>query len=416
MRQPSAKTRRWTDWVWRLYECAPSVLEDAARWCVPLVLPWLALRVPVAILRGPSPYSGRPWVILMAGSQPAIDNVSHRFFACPPQREVVGSLPLWRLPSTLKRLGASADLVIARVDRLSARLFFRTPCLVVPESVGSWLAVPDDLNKAARANHSLSEDLRRIRREKLALEVSHTQPDCEVFYHTMYVPYLRKRHGELAIVRNLPQMRRAFRRGGILWVLRDGQRVAGGLFYQRNDVLYPLAVGTAGGDFTLTKKGALAAVYFFYLQYAHSQRCTRIDFGGSPPVLNDGLLRYKCKWGARLTAQSLTHYDYLMRWERPNEQVIAFLAHRSLIFRRHGQLAAVTALESGNVATPDLVRQIHCSLSIPGLQRLFIISSGWKVGNRILTQQTLEQPRAGHESDVVLCDADHFLQEFGGVG
>lgn len=416
MHTASSKARWWTDWAWRLYEHASTVLEDAARWCVPFVLPWLALRVPVVILRGPSPYSGRPWVILMAGSQSVIDNVSHRFFACPPQREVVGSLPLWRLPSTLKRLGASADLVIARVDRLSARLFFRTNYLVVPESIGSWLAVPDDPNKAARANHSLSEDLRRIRREKLALEVSHTQPDCEVFYHAMYVPYMRRRHGELAVVRSLPQMRRAFRRGGILWVLRNGQRIAGGLFYQRDDVLCPLAVGTAGGDPALTKRGALAAVYFFYIQYAHSRRCTHIDLGGSPPVLNDGLLRYKGKWGARLTAQPQTHYDYLLRWERPNEQVIAFLAHRSLIFRRHGQLAAVTALESGDVATPDLVHQISHSLSIPGLQRLFVLSSGWKVGNRILTPQTLEQPRAGHESDVVLCDADHFLQEFGGVG
>jgi hypothetical protein len=352
----------------------------------------------------------------MAGTQPAIDNVSHRFFACPPQREVVGSLPLWRLPSTLKRLGASADLVIARVDRLSARLFCRTNCLVVPESVGSWLAVPDDPNKAVRANHSLIEDLRRIRRERLTLEVSHAEPDCEVFYRTMYVPYMRRRHGELAAVRGLHQLRRAFRRGGMLWVLRDGQRIAGGLFYQRDGVLCPLAVGTAGGDPTLTKRGALAAVYFFYLQYAHSQRCTRIDFGGSPPVLNNGLLRYKCKWGAQLTAQPLTHYDYLMRWEQPNEQVSNFLAHRPLIFRRHGQLAAVTALASESMPTFDLAHQISHSLSIPGLQRLFVLSSGWKVGNGILTPQTLERPRADYESDVVFCDADHFLQECGGVG
>jgi hypothetical protein len=72
--------------------------------------------------------------MLTAGTQAAIDNVSHRFFARPPQRETVGSLPVWSLTTTVNRLAASADLVIARVDHLSARLFFRTNYLVVPES------------------------------------------------------------------------------------------------------------------------------------------------------------------------------------------------------------------------------------------------------------------------------------------
>lgn len=416
MRQPSAEAWRWTDLATRLYVHAPAVLEDAAKRCMPLVLPWCALCIPVVMLRGLNPYSGRPWTILMAGAQHAVDNISHRYFACPPQREAVGSLPLWQLPSTLQRLGVSADLTIARVDRLSARLFSRTNYLRIPESVGAWLAIPDDLNKLTRANRSVKGDMRRIRRERLTAEVSRAEPDCEIFYHTMYVPYMRRRHGELAVIRSLPQMRRAFRRGGILWVLREGQRIAGDLFHQRDGVLYRVGVGTAGGDPSLLGKGALAAVYFFSLQYAHNQGWTCIDLGGSPPALNDGLLRYKRKWGARLTAQPLTHYDYLMRWERPSEQVVDYLAHRALIFRRHGQLAAVTALEPESVATPALAQQIHRSLAIPGLQRIFVISSNWKAGNSILAQQTLERSSTDDESEVVFCDADHFLQECGGVG
>jgi hypothetical protein len=416
MHQPSGERWKWTELAWRLYERAPAMVEDAAKWCAPFLLPWFALRVPVVMLRGPSPYSGRPWAIVMAGDQAAIDNVAQRYFACPPQREAIGAWPVWRLPSTLKRMSASADLAIARVDRLSVRLFWQTNYLVVPEGVGSRLIVPEGPTRASRRNESLRADLRRIRRGRFTAEISHAEADYETFYHTMYVPYLRKRHGSLAFIRNEHHMRRAFRRGGILWVQRDGQRIAGDLFQLRGGVLYALGVGTIGGDFMLMKEGVSAALYFFLIKYARERRCLYIDFGSSPPALTDGLLRYKRKWGCQLTAQPPTRYDYLLRWERPNEQVSEYLAHRALIFRKHGRLSAVTALGPGSVATPALARQLQHSLSIPGLQRIFVLLCDEKADPRIPAQQPLERPSTDEESKIVFCNMDHFLQDCGGGG
>jgi hypothetical protein len=415
MYQPNVTPWGWNELRWWLYERAPVVLEDAAKKGLPFVLPWCTLSMPVVLLRGPSRYSGQPWTVLMAGAHHAIDNIAHRYFACPPQRETVGSLPLWRVSATLQRLGASVDLVIAYVDRLSARLFFRSNYLRVPESVGSWLAVPDDLNKLKRTNRSVKADLRRIRREQFTFTVSHAEEDCETFYHTMYVPYLRKRHGELAVIRSLPQVRCIFRRGGVFWVLCEGQRIAGQLFSQRDGVLSCVGMGMADGDPSLLRKGAIAATYFFSLQYAQSQGLTRIDLGGSPPALSDGLLRYKRKWGARLTAKPQTPYDYLLWWRRPTEQIIALLAHRQLIFRKAGQWAAVTALDPGCVATPELVHKLHRSLSMPGLRRLVILSSGGEGGNGLGGPQLLQPSREEGESEVVFCPTDRFLREFGGV-
>jgi hypothetical protein len=416
MHQPSGETWRWTELAWRLYERAPAVVEDAAKWCAPFVLPWFALRVPVVVLRGPSPYSGRPWAIVMAGSQAASENVAHRYFSCPPQREASGAWPVWRLPSILKRMSASADLVIARVDRLSARLFFGTGYLVVPEGVGSRLTVPEGPTEASRRNESLKADLRRIRRGRFTAEISHAEADYETFYHTMYVPYMRKRHGSLAFIRNEHQMRRAFRRGGILWLQRDGQRIAGDLFQLRGGVLSALGVGTIGGDFMLMKEGVSAALYFFLIKHAREWSCPYIDFGSSPPALTDGLLRYKRKWGCQLTVQPPTRYDYLLRWERPNEQVGEFLAHRALIFRKHGRLSAVTAVGPGSVATPALARQLYHSLSIPGLQRIFVLLCNGEADPRIFARQPPGRSSTDEESKVVFCDMGHFLQDYGGVG
>jgi hypothetical protein len=302
------------------------------------------------------------------------------------------------------------------MDRLSARLFFGTGYLVVPEGVGSRLTVPEGFTKASRRNESLKADLRRIRRGRFTAEISHAEADYETFYHTMYVPYMRKRHGSLAFIRNEYQMRRAFRRGGILWVQRDGQRIAGDLFQLRGGVLSALGVGTTGGDFLLMKEGVSAALYFFLIKHAREWSCPYIDFGSSPPALTDGLLRYKRKWGCQLTAQPPTRYDYLLRWERPNEQVGEFLAHRALIFRKHGRLSAVTALGPGGVATPALARQLYHSLSIPGLQRIFVLLGNGEADPRIFARQPPGRSSTDEESKVVFCDMGHFLQDYGGAG
>ena len=372
MGMANQKIPRFSDWAWWLYEHAPAGLDHAAKRCAPWVLPWVALRIPVAILRGPTRHSERSAIIVVAGLQPWADYLPHRFFACAPRREVVGAVPVWALPSFLKRLAVDADIIVARVDRVSARLFFKDGYLVVPESIGCRLSLPVDLDKLARASRSVKEDLSTLRREGFTMEVSHREADCEVFYSSMYLPFVQKRHGEFAVIHNVHQLRRKFRRGGLIWLRRGDHRIAAALFEQEGDVFRGVALGTEGGDLTLMKEGALAALYIFEIKCAEEGRCASIDFGGTPPVLNDGLLRFKRKWGVQLMDEHQTPYDYLVRWERPNEQVLEFLADVPLIFRNHGHLAGLTALRLNGVVHEDQASMMHRSLWIAGLQRLFV--------------------------------------------
>jgi hypothetical protein len=311
------------------------------------------------------------------------------------------------------------DLSIARVDRFSTRLFFRKNNLVVPESIGSRLVIPNDLETLVRANRSVKEDMRIVRRDGLTSEVSHDQNDWEIFYHTMYLPLMRRRHGDSAVIRNVHQLRRAFRRGGLVWVRRGKDRIAGGLFEHRNDVLRWLALGTAGGDVTLMRRGALAALYYFEIKLAHERRCTAIDFGGTPPILNDGLLLYKKKWGIQFVESSSTPYDLVIRWESPNEQLTEFLTRTPVIVRRDGGLAGVTALppQAGiGRSLEEQVDDIHRSLWMAGLDQLFVmVPSGYRHALDMRVTQNREDPRSGRVCRTVLCDAEHFLTMYGGM-
>lgn len=373
------KLRWWVKLAWRVYEYLPVPAEDFLKRCFQYILPFKGLYVPIVILRGTTRPDGHQGTLLVAGTEQGVDYIINRLFDGEYQREMVGKVPLWKLARTLKHLRTSADLTIARVDRLSARLFFGADYLAVPEWVGSTLTVPDDITKLTRGNPSLKSDLQIVHRNGLTYEVTRAEEDFEEFYYKMHVPFTRKRHGKQAFIRNVYWMRRAFRQGGLIWILLGSQRISGLLFRRSGNVLQSLAMGTASGEWEHIKEGAIAALYLFSIKLAKKLGCKLVDFGGCRPSLNDGLLRYKRKWKMNLIEKWDNYYDFLVYWNRFNKSVISFLSNTTLIFRNHHGLSAIYIINHDEPVMQSEAIEIHRSMWIPGLHRLYIVStSGWQ--------------------------------------
>lgn len=310
------------------------------------LLGWSGLRkTPVARLRGPTRGSGRPGVLLVAGHDPWAGYVAQRLFQGEPAREAVGEFALSSLPHVLDRLCGEADLTVARVDRRSAGRWTGLGYLPVPEWVGTRLRVPEDLEQLVRSGGSIKRDMVLVRRHQYRPVVTQGAQDCDAFYGSMYLPFARKRHGESAFLRSRQDLRRRVARGGILWVQRDGRRVAAVLFERKADTLDLLALGTADGDLSLEREGAVAALYYFIVKWAREMGCRTVDFRGSRPSLTDGLLRYKSKWGVTLYDKPDSYHDLLLRWRQGNSVVTEFLSHTPLIFRDGGGFSALLGNE-----------------------------------------------------------------------
>jgi hypothetical protein len=321
-------------------------------------------RIPVVLLRGATNQSGRQGTLLVAGHDPWVSYLPSRFFVGKPQRELVGNVLSWELPALLDRLRASADLTIARVDRLSAQKFPGKDYLAVPEWVGMRLAVPEDLDSLVRCNRSIREDMRLVRKHKLQPLVTEREERFQEFYDSMYVPFSRARHGAMAFVKSRYDLRRSLRKGGILWVIRDKHPLAGMLFERKNDTLDLQAIGMATGELPLNKRGIMAALYYYSIAHAGQLSCAEVDFRGARPSLHDGLVRYKRKWGNALYDKTDTSYDLLVRWNSVNGVVKDFLSHTGLIFRDERRLSAIHADES----------QSRRSLWIGGLHQLYLLT------------------------------------------
>jgi len=378
MIQTKQKLRSWTKPAWQVYEYLPVRAEKYINRCFPYILPFKNLRIPIGILRGPTRLIGHEGTLLFAGNEHEVYYLIQGFFEGKYQCESLGEVPIWSLARTLKELRTTADLTIARIDRLSSHLFFGPDYLAVPEWIGSMLTVPEDLENFTRKNDSLKSDLRRVYRNRLKHLISHDEKDFEEFYYGMYVPFVRKRHGQQAVIRNFYWMRRAFRHGGLLWVQQDGHRIAGQLFRRQGNAIQLLGIGTANGEWKHVKEGAICATDLYIVKYAKKLGFKLIDFGGSRPSLNDGVLRYKRKWGMYLYDKTDNWYNYLIYWNRFDESVTSFFFHNPLIFREHGRLSAIALVNSDEPSTQTDAERTHRIMWIPGLSRLYTVAaSGW---------------------------------------
>ena len=374
--------REWIrDATWRILDVMPS---QARAWISPALScsKDLAVGVPLSILRGFARGTGKFHTVVVAGSEPWASYLAQRFFATPPQREWVGKVRLSTLPHALQRLSVSANLVITRADELTARLLLTGGCLAVPEWVDLLMTVPDDFETLTRGNHSLKSDLKTAQRNGLICQVSHSAGDLDTFYHVFYVPFVRKRHGAYAYTWSLGMLRYYLRRGVLFWVMQEGQRIAGAVLRARGTVVQTVAMGTINGDYAPVRLGATTAIYCHAIEYARASGCTAINFGGSRPILTDGALRFKTKWGMRLVEQSRPCYDFLIRWEKLDDSILAFLSQTPLVFRDRGQLSAVAYVPGDGPLAQQQAAGAYRALWAPGLHRLYLMSGmGWQPGS-----------------------------------
>ncbi len=330
----------WRRIAWRLYAHLPRAADAPLRLVTRATLPIANRRVALTVLHGPTATGGEGRV-LFAGAPTAAAWLASRFFAAPPARAPLGSIPIWSIAAALARHRDTVDLVVARVDRVSAALALHATPVAVPEWVGTHVPVPTDVATACRRRKSLAHNLTRMRRAGFVPEVSHGAADFAAFYDRMYVPFVERRHGDATVVTHRSRLRRCFRQGGVMWVRRGTERVAGLLFRVRGGTLDLVVIGTAEGALDPLHEGAAFALDVFLFEHARRLGCTTVDFGGSRPSPRDGLLVYKARWDGVVVPNRTTFYDLRLGWQRLTPPVLDFLARTPLIVRQADGFAAL---------------------------------------------------------------------------
>ncbi|HVU03166.1 MAG TPA: hypothetical protein VHE30_15505 [Polyangiaceae bacterium] len=259
----------------------------------------LARAVPVAIAQSVAwsvERAQRPTLPLFHATDGAV-RVAYRGND-PALRDVVGGLLVPGGVFSPADRTVDADVSITEIPTFAARRYAGEGFLVLPHFVE--FEVDLERPESERFGTRRRETVRRIEKAGLVLEEAHGDEAARFFYETMFAPTARARHGEHAIVRRFAYVAEAIRRGALLFVREDGERLAGIVVVPRlgaPDAVDAWLIGVRGGAYEQSTV-AREAAYLLSMRWAReARRASRFGLTTAPPFLSHGLSRYKASWG-----------------------------------------------------------------------------------------------------------------------
>lgn len=241
--------------------------------------------------------------------------------------------------------------------------------LRIPIYINQIKDLPKDVTelKTTFDQKRVKRALRRIRNQGYDWAVSRDLQMFSQFYHDFYLPSLYNRFGEEGVVDSFEQLKKWLDDGGELLIVRQNQEwVAASLNWSDECCYLMKKVAVRNGHFKLVKEGAQAATYYFSMLRACHCGFRRFSFGLSLPLLKDGILQFKAKWGSQLEIDHHSLGSTYFLLDPRHFAVQRFLAQDSLIFLDGEGLSALSC-------QIDHSDDWLFNPWIPGLRRHFIL-------------------------------------------
>lgn len=259
------------------------------------------------------------------GSGGGPGSASGREVAGTLRPEVLRPVSLAGLPAALRLWEREADVVTVRAGALASSLL-RGRYLRLPEWVSfSYPLVPYEPPEIA-CGRSVRHSLVEIKQGRTSYEVSRRPEDLRFFYERVYRPTVLFRHGDEARIFDYPFLAMTFGRTGVMWLLRDGQRVGGVAFDRCGPALRARLLGVVDADPELYRIHVPALIYYHFIQMARKAGYSLADFGGCRAPLTDGLTAHKVRWGMVPRVKKDSHFCLNLRVCRDTPATRRFMA------------------------------------------------------------------------------------------
>jgi hypothetical protein len=187
----------------------------------------------------------------------------------------------------------------------------------------------------------------------------------DAFRRDLYEPYIRQRFGDLLVALPRHAFQHARRNGWLLVAELDGRPVGGALIERWG--AHPRVLVFGVDMHTTVPTGTLLeACYYHSIRFAVERGFARLSLGTCRPVLTDGVLRYKRKWGGTI-GQPATWDAFLFRY-RNTPAVRELLTEAPLVVDAgRGRLAALVG--AAGDAAADVVGHVQ-RMEAPGLAEI----------------------------------------------
>jgi hypothetical protein len=312
-----------------------------------------ALKVDVRIGRGQERSGRGELSAFCCGSAQAAHYVFKLAFDQPYNVRHLGRVWLWQVPSVLRKAGADCSILVAETYRscrwLGRRLLRSDRSFLVPSWVLTEIALPT--SSVVMADPGVRSDMRRIRKAGLSYRVTRDESDLSSFHTRMYLPYVRRRHGECAMPVSYEHLVSMFASCELLLVTKNDEPIGGTVIVHEPSGPRLWLVGVLEGDQAHLNDGVVAATNHFAFEYLGRAGHSAVKLGFSRAFLSDGVLRFKRKWSPRVVAGG--QYGLVLNVLRNTPGTRAFLLNNPFLFEANGQLHSAVFIDSEQFETPS---------------------------------------------------------------
>jgi hypothetical protein len=246
---------------------------------------------------------GADWTVIFVGGDVGLREICHLFFEEEVDQQELGRIALWKLSAQAKQwLAEGADLVVCELSRIHPRPPKAVFTFTVPTQIQQILTLPESLESliSGRKRNRLRYRINRAQKAGFTYRFSQSRADFDHFYYHMYSPFVKSRHGDLALVAPYQdQWQRWFIRGGLILVTQDDEPVAGSLCYIANDTCFSTGAGILKADPYLFQQGINIFRIWCIISWGHDHGAKIFDMGGSHAWRSNGPFAFKRGWGAR---------------------------------------------------------------------------------------------------------------------
>ncbi len=372
-----------------VYACLP---KGVRKFISPLVEPTFSfatrvlfitscIRLSVYLLHGKEKSGNSNLATLFFGGLPFGEEkllyLENLLYSGEPVRESLGKVFIWKIKSKLNSSNPKADLIFIGVDKLFSRFLSEQGFAIIPQWILFMLDLSKpipEINKLPRLS-SLSRDLIRLKKQGYSYEITRDPAKFEYFYHHMYLRYISKRFGKLALLGGFRSMKLIFEKGQLLLVKQGKEHVSGNIIVEYNESAFSSSFGIKDGNIEYLKQGALAAVYYFTILWTKERGHEWCDFGHCRPFFNDGVFCYKKKWGMEIRRSKRNRDVFAMKICNFNRGAQGFLTSNPFIFVNQGKLKGLILAKQDHPLSLEEVQSLFAAYYIPGVDCLVVVSS-----------------------------------------
>ncbi|RCR65882.1 hypothetical protein [Larkinella punicea] len=255
----------------------------------------------------------------------------------------------------VRKLAQGRGLVV--LSEIDLPLALEKETVQVPAFVDLGITLPHTLDAYyAGLPHSARDDIRRARKANYSYEISSDVNWVGIFFEQYYWPSMLGQHGEEAYVMPKTEIEALVRekQAEFVKICSEGVCLAAMLCQVEEKSFTFLRLGWLNHDEQYVKRGVLSALYWFLIQRAFHLQCSQVLLGGTPSYLENGVLKFKAKWGGCLWENKPTYGFRRLLLDPANPACYRFLKNVSLLAVGPGDSLLVLSSKLPNeVALPS---------------------------------------------------------------